>query len=83
MPTICLCSTFCVSEIGKLCHTHIMFMTLRIRKRENVSYLHYIYVLDFLHQKVGNCIIRTILLCSRFRVPERGKLYHTYNMFIF
>ena len=57
-----------------------IFQILCTRKRETVSYLHYVYVLDFVYQKEGNCIIPTICLCSRFCVPERGKLYHTYNM---
>jgi hypothetical protein len=65
-------------------HTCSMFMfsILCIRKRETVSYLQYVYVLDFLYQKEGSCIIPTICLCSRFRVSERGKLYHTYYKFI-
>jgi hypothetical protein len=29
-----------------------------------------------------NCVIPTICLCSRYCVSERGKLYHTYNMFM-
>jgi hypothetical protein len=35
-----------------------------IRKRETVSYLQYVYALDFVHQKEGNCIIPTICLCA-------------------
>jgi len=48
------------------CHTCSMFMfsILRIRKRETVSYLQCVYVLDFMYQKEGNCIIRTLCLCS-------------------
>ena len=84
MHAVCLCSPFCVSERGKLCHTYSMFMfqILCIRKRETVSYLQYVYVLDFVYQKEGNCIIRTICLCSRFCISERWKLYHTYIMFM-
>ena len=104
IPTICLCSRFCVHEGGKLCHTYSMFMIyiLCIRKRGTVSYLHcvyavdfvypkggtvsylhYVYVLDFVLQKERNCVMHTIFLCYRFCVSERGKLYHTYNMFMF
>ena len=85
IPTICLCSRFYVSEREKLYHTYNMFMILNlcIRMRETVSYLQYVYILDLMHQKEGNCIIPTICLCSRFYVSERGKLYHTYNMFMF
>ena len=48
---VCLCSLFCVSERGKLCHTYSMCMLyiLCIRKREIVSYLQYVYVLDFVY----------------------------------
>jgi hypothetical protein len=67
------------------CHACSMFMfsILRIRKRETVSYLQYVYVLDFVYQKEGNCVIPTVCLCSRFCVSERGKLCHTYSMFMF
>ena len=54
-----------------------------IRKRETVSYLQYVYDLDFVHQKEGNYIIPTICLCSRFYASKRGKLCHTYSMFMF
>ena len=57
---VCLCSPFCVSERGKLCHTYSMFMfqILCIRKVETVSYLH--YDLYFVYKKEGNCIIPTV-----------------------
>ena len=84
IPTICLCSRFCASERGKLCHTYNMFMFQIVfyRKRESVSYLHYVYFPDFVYQKEGNCIIPTISLCSIFCVFEREKLYHSYSMFM-
>jgi hypothetical protein len=104
IPTICLCSRFCVHERGKLCHTYSMFMIyiLCIRKRGTVSYLHCVYVVDFVYprggtvsylqyvyvlyvvlQKEGNCVMHTLCLWYRCCVSERGKLYHTYNMFMF
>ena len=68
IPTICLCSRFFASERGELYHTYNMFMLYIqcIRKRETVSYLQYVYVLDFLHHKEGNCVIPTVCLCCRF-----------------
>jgi hypothetical protein len=53
-----------------------------VSEGEIVSYLQYVYVLDIVYQKGGNCIIPTICLCSGVYVPERGKLYHTYSMFM-
>ena len=84
IPTVYLCSRFSVSEREKLHHTYSLFMfqILCIRKRETVSYLKYIYVLYCVYQTGGSCIIHTVCLCSRFCVSERGKLYHTYNMFM-
>jgi hypothetical protein len=54
-----LCSRLCVSERGKLYHTYNMFMIyiVCIREAETVSYLQYVYVLDLVYQKEGNCII--------------------------
>ena len=46
------------------------------RKRKAVSYLQYVYFLDFVYQQEGSCIIPTIGLCSKFCVWERWKLYH-------
>ena len=85
IPTVCLCSRIYASERGKLYHTYYMFMIQIqcIRKRETVSYQQYVYVLDFVYQKEGNCLIPTVCLCSRFYASERGKLHHTYNMFMF
>ena len=82
IPTICLCSRFYVSEREKLYHTYNMFMILNlcIRMRETVSYLQYVYILDLMHQKEGNCIIPTICLYSILCVSKRGKLYHTSNL---
>ena len=101
--TACKYFRSCVSEREKLCHIYSMFMfqTMFIKKRETVSYIQYIYVLDFVYQKgetasylqyvyvldfgyqnEGNCVIHTVCLCSRLSVSERGKLYHTYNMFM-
>ena len=59
-----------------------MFHIVCIRKRETVSYIQYVYDLAFMHRKGGNCIIPAICLCSGVCVPERGKLYHTYSMFM-
>ena len=72
IPTLCLCSRFCVSERGKLYHTYIMFIfyILCIGRRETVSYLQYVYILYFVYQKEGNCIIPTVCLCSWFCVYE-------------
>ena len=39
--------------------------------------------LDFVYQKKLNCIIPTICLYSIFCVSERGKLSHTYSIFMF
>ena len=72
--TVCLWSRLYISERGKLYHTFSMFMIqmLSIRKRENVSYLQYVYLLACVYQKEGNCIIPTVCLWSRFCVSERG-----------
>ena len=85
IPIICICSKFCVPVRGKLYHTYnmSMFQILCTRKRETVSYIKYVYVLDFVYQKEGNYVIPIICLCSRFCVPQRGKLYHTCNMSMF
>ena len=70
---------------GKLYPINSMFMFQIVcsRKRESVSYLQYVYVLDCMQQKEGNCILPTVCLCSRLYVVERGKLYPTYSMFMF
>jgi len=47
--------------------------------KEAVSALQYVYHLDFVYEKEGNCIITTMCL---FCVSERRRLYHTYNMFM-
>jgi hypothetical protein len=85
MPTVCLYSICCASERRKLSHTYSMFILymLCIRKKETVSHLEYVHVLDFVHQKELNCMIPTICLYSVFCVSERGKLSHTYSMFMF
>ena len=85
LPIVCLCSRFYVAESGKLYPINSMFMLqiLCSRKRESVSYLQYVYVLDFMQQREGNCILPTVCLCSRFHVAERGNLYPTYSMFMF
>ena len=46
-------------------------------------YQSYIYVPHCLYQKEGNCVIHTICVWPSFYVSERGKLYHTCNMFMF
>ena len=85
MPTVCLCSRICASKKVKLHQTYsmCMFQILGIKKFENVSYLQYVYVLDFVYQKEGNCIIPTLCLSSRFWVSKSLKLYHTYSMYMF
>ena len=67
---------------GELCHTYTMFMfqILCFRKRETVSCMQYVYVIDFVHKKEENCITPTICLCSRFCVSGRGEVFHTYSM---
>ena len=84
IPILCICIC-CVSERGKRCHRYSMFMIqiVCIGKGETASYFQYVYVLDFVYQKEGNCIIPTICLCSRFCVHGREKLHHAYNMFMF
>ena len=59
-----------------------IIQTCCIRKRETVSCLQYIYELDFVYQKMEDCIIPTAFLSSGFCVSERGKLYYAYSMFI-
>ena len=70
---------------GKLYHTYYMFMfqILCIRKKKTVSYLLYVYELDIVYQKKGNCIILTACKYFRSCVSERRKLYQPYNMFMF
>ena len=84
MPAICLSSWFCVSQRGKLRHTYNMFiiLILCITKRETVAYLQYVYNLDLLYQKERNCTMSTVCLWARFCVPENGRLYHSYSIFI-
>ena len=79
MPTVCLCSRLCVSERGKLYLTYSMFMLqiLCIRKTETVSYLQYVYALDFVCQKEGNCAIPTVCFVCRLCVSESRNLYHS------
>jgi hypothetical protein len=45
---------------------------LCIRKRGTISYLTYVYDLDFVFQKERNCIIYTVWLWSRLCVSEIG-----------
>ena len=61
---------------------YINVLDFAYQKGGTVSYLHYVYGLDCVYQKEGNSFIPTIYVCSRFCVSERGKLYHTYNMFM-
>jgi hypothetical protein len=56
MPTLFLCSRFCVSERGKL------------------SYQRYVYVLDIVYQKEGNCVFPTMCVGYILDVSKRGKL---------
>jgi hypothetical protein len=51
IPTVCSWSRMCVSERRKVYHTYNMFILymLCIRKRETESFLHYVYVLDFVY----------------------------------
>ena len=75
IPTVCLFSKFCVSERGKLHHTYNMaiHLIMCIRKKEAFPCLQYVYDLDFMYKKDGNCIIPTVCLCSRFCASEREK----------
>ena len=84
-PITCLCSRFCASERGKLYHTYTMFIfwIMCIKKRETASYLHYVYFLDYVYQKEGNCIIHTTYLRPRFCVSECGKLHHINSTYMF
>ena len=59
-----------------------MIQILCIRKGETLSCLQYVYVLDCVYQKEGNCVMPTVCLCSRLCVSQRGKLYHIYSMFM-
>ena len=59
-----------------------MSQILCIRKRETVVCLQYVYGLNTVYQKEGNCIIPTICLCSRLCESGRGKLYRTYSIFM-
>jgi hypothetical protein len=85
IPILCLFPRSRVAERGKLYHAYCMFMfyIVCIRKRETASYLQFMYVLDFVHKKQRDCIIPKICLCSILYVSDRGKLYHTYIMFMF
>ena len=51
IPTVYLCSRFCVSERERLYHTWNMFMfyIVCIRQGEAVSCIQYVYVLDFVY----------------------------------
>ena len=82
IPIICLYSTYSVSKREKLHHAYIMFMFYIsfIRKRETILYLQYVYGLDSVYQKEGNCIIHTLCLWSRLLESEKGKVYRTYSI---
>ena len=84
IPTICLWSRFCISEKGKLYHTNNMsvFYVLCIRKRETVSYQQYVYDLEFVYQKEGNCIIPTLCLWSRYCVAERKTVSYLQYIYV-
>ena len=79
IPSICLCSGVCVSEGGNCVILSICLCSRYCvsERGETVSYLQYVYVIDFVHQKEGNYITPTICLCSRFCVSEREELFHT------
>ena len=62
---------------------YIYVLDLVYQKERTASYLQFIYVLDFVYQKERDCIIPKICLCSILCVSDRGKLYHTYIMFMF
>jgi len=51
-----------------------MYQIVCIGKRETVTYLQYAYVLDFVYQIEGNCIMHSICVCTRFCVLQRRKL---------
>jgi hypothetical protein len=48
---------------------------LCIRKRETVSHLQYVYVLDFVYQKEGKYFIPTVWAWSRLCISERHCFY--------
>jgi len=74
----------CIRKRGTVSYLHCVYVVDFVYpKGGTVSYLQYAYVLDFVLQKEGNCVMHTICLLYRFCVSERGKLYHTYNMFMF
>ena len=54
-----------------------------IRKKETVACLQHVYVLDYVYQKEGNCIIHTTYLRPRFCVSECGKLHHINSTYMF
>ena len=74
IPTICLCSRFCVSERRKLYYTHNMFMfyALCIKKRETLSYLQYAYDLDFVYQKEGDLSYLQYVYALDFVYQKKG-----------
>ena len=47
-----------------------------------MSYPHYVYDLDCVYQKEGNCIIPTVCSWSSICASERQNLYDTYSMFM-
>jgi hypothetical protein len=57
-----------------------MFYIMCSRKSETVSYLQYVYVVEFVDQKEENCIILTVCLLSRLCVSEKRELYHSNNL---
>ena len=75
----------CISERGKLHHTYCMFMIqiLCIRKRETVSYLQCVHDLNFFIRKREPVSYLQYVYVLNFVLSERGKLHHTYNMFMF
>jgi hypothetical protein len=74
LPMLCLCSRFRVSERGKLYHTYSMFMIyiLCIRKRGTVSYLHCVYVVDFVYPKGGTVSYLQYVYVLDFVLQKEG-----------
>jgi len=82
IPTLYLSFRFCVSERGKLYHPYSMFMIyiLCIRKRGTVSYLQYVYELDFVHQKEETVSYLQYVYNLDF-VYKKMENYHSYSIF--
>ena len=72
--------TLCIRKRETIIPTICLCSRHCVSEREKLSYQRYVYVLDIVYQKEGNCVMPTICLCSRHCVSERGKLCLTYNV---